>query len=70
MLKIGQIKLIGKKFYIGTSTGKISEISLMRLSEAIVINLVKRRQEICFMIPSQNNFLSSAKKIARIRVKI
>ncbi|CAG8840040.1 20042_t:CDS:2, partial [Racocetra persica] len=31
-----QIELIRKKFYIGASTGRISEISLMKLSEAIV----------------------------------
>jgi hypothetical protein len=56
------IELIRKKFYVDTSIGKISEISLMRLSEAMVVNLVKRRREVCFMTPSQNNFLFSARK--------
>ncbi|CAG8684632.1 10909_t:CDS:2, partial [Racocetra persica] len=40
-----QIELIRKKFYVGASTRRISEISLMKLSEAIVVNLVKRRRE-------------------------
>jgi hypothetical protein len=62
MLKIEQIELIRKKFYVGASTGKISEISLMSLSEAVVVNLVKRRREVYFMTPSQNSFLSSARK--------
>ena len=56
------IELIRKKFYVGASTGRISEISLMRLSEAMVVNLVKRRREVCFMTPSQNSFLSSTRK--------
>jgi len=62
MPKIGQIELIRKKFYVGVSTERISEISLMRLSEAMVVNLVKRRREVFFMTPSQNSFLSSARK--------
>ena len=57
-----QIELIRKKFYVGAFTGKISEISLMRLSEAVMVNLVKRRREVYFMTPSQNSFLSSARK--------
>jgi len=43
MLKIGQIELIRKKFYVGASIERILEISLMRLSEAMVVNLVKKR---------------------------
>ncbi|CAG8823845.1 30487_t:CDS:2, partial [Racocetra persica] len=42
MPKIEQIELIRKKFYVGASTGRISEISLMKLSEA----MVKRSQEL------------------------
>jgi len=41
-LKIKQIELIRKKFYIGIFIKKISKISLMRLLEVVMVNLVKK----------------------------
>jgi len=57
MLKIKQIKLIRKKFYIDASIRRILEIGLMGLSKTIVVNLMKKKQKVYFMISLQNNFL-------------
>ena len=62
MLKIEQIELIKRKFYVGSSTGRISEFSLMRLSVTVKANLVKRRREVYSMISLQKSLIWFANK--------